>query len=428
MGANFNFKSDYKLTVTMDKLAYNQGEIINGTIAFDFRSDPSKKKNLKITKPIATISMIQIEEIQDRSIPYKKENTIVCQDFNMPQLLNIKNNPDLPVPFQFQVPSNAQPNFEWPHDQYINCSLRSILKIEIKECKAIGQSVIIIRKNPTPLNSPLEIVSKTHKKGIFTGGDVVLKASYHTNTFPIFCKVPFTFTVDFTQSKYKIKGINYVLRRKIVFSDGIGHQIDEFNEDLMEKNIKGNMTKLQTENCSVDLKDPDSIHSKYSMLKLGMAKGLTTGQIMSLMPTFMGTQFCCTYSIKLKAITDTPLISALNSPTLELPIDVFSPLEYNMNNISINADMFPTMDQINSQQQQLPPQQQYGGQMPPQQPYGQIPPQSQPQYPPQQQFPPQQQYPQQIPATKFNTEKNGTSNEPPSPSTPSANNNQYPTF
>ena len=58
MGANFNFKSDYKLIVTMDKLAYNPGEIINGTFSFDFRSDPSKKKKLNINKPNVTISII----------------------------------------------------------------------------------------------------------------------------------------------------------------------------------------------------------------------------------------------------------------------------------------------------------------------------------------------------------------------------------
>ena len=176
MGANLNFLGDYKLIVTMDKLAYNPGEIINGTISFDFGKDSSKKKKIKITKPIATISIVQIEEIRDRTIPYKNEKTIVCQDVNVPQLMNIKNNPDAPIPFQFQVPFDALPNFEWPHEEYINCSLRSILKVDIKECKAQGQSVIIIRKNSTPLSTPLEIVSKTHKKGIFTGGDVVLKA------------------------------------------------------------------------------------------------------------------------------------------------------------------------------------------------------------------------------------------------------------
>ena len=163
----------------------------------------------------------------------------------------------------------------------------------------------------------------------------------------------------------------------------------------MERNIKGNMTKLQTENCSVELKDPIEVQKKYCMKMLGMANGLKPDQLISLMPTFKSSMFQCDYYIKVKAVTDTPLLSAVNSPTLDVPIDVFSPLEYTINNVTINPESFPTMEQVGAQGY---PQQQYEGQVPMQQPYGQPPqtiPPSQPQqqpYPPQQQqYPPQQQ-------------------------------------
>ena len=340
--------------------------------------------------------------MQVRSSPKTKQTIIANQAINIKQLLNINKNPDTMIPFSLQVPLNATPSFEWPHLDYINCNVRSLVQVEIKDCKAIGTSFFVIRKNSTPLSSPLEVIEKTHKKGIFTGGDVLLKASYQTNSFPIYSQVPFTFTVDFSQSKYKIKGINYVLKRHIKFFDSHLELVFEHTDDLMEKNIKGNMTKLQTENCVVELKDPSEVQKHYCMKMLGMANGLKPDQLISLMPSFKFSMFQCDYYIKIKAVTDTPLLSAVNSPTLTLPIDVFSPMEYLINNVTINAESFPSMEQVGAQGY---PQQQYGGQIPMQQPYGQLPqtippspslPQQQPYPPQQQQYPPQQQqYPPQ---------------------------------
>ena len=42
MGANLI--TDYKLHISLDKLAYNPGEIINGTFCFDYGNDQLKKK------------------------------------------------------------------------------------------------------------------------------------------------------------------------------------------------------------------------------------------------------------------------------------------------------------------------------------------------------------------------------------------------
>ena len=414
MGANLT--TDYKLHISLDKLAYNPGEIINGTFCFDYGNDQYKKKNISIRNPAVVLSIITYETMTIRTSPKTKQSILVTQAINIKELLDIKKNPDVIIPFSLQIPFNAMPSFEWPHMDYINCNVRSLVQVEIKDCKAIGTSFFVIRKNSTPLSSPLEVIEKSHKRGIFTGGDVLLKANYQTNSFPIYSQVPFTFTVDFSQSKYKIKGINYVLKRHIKFFDSHRELVSEYTDDLMEKNIKGNMTKLQTENCVVELKDPSEIQKQYCMKMLGMANGLKPDQLISLMPTFKGSMFQCDYYIKIKAVTDTPLLSAVNSPTLNLPIDVFSPVEYIINNVTINPESFPTMDQVGAQgypqqqqysnqypqQQQNPSQEQYGSQIPMQQPYGQPPqiiPPSQPQqqYPPQQQqYPPQQQqYPPQ---------------------------------
>ena len=358
MGANQG--SEYNLRVNLDKLSYFPGEVVNGTFSFDFGGNKNKRNNIKIKNPAVVLSIVQTETMQARTIPKIYQYTLFTQAVNITQLLDIKKNPDAIFTFQIPIPNNAQPNFEWPYQDWISCSLRSLIQVEIKDCKAQGSSFLVIKKNSKPLNSPLEIIEKTHKKGIFTGGDVLLKANYQTNSFPIYSQVPFSFTVDFSKSKYKIKGINYILKRKITMFDSHGGNLYESIEELMEKNIKGNMTKLQTENCLVELKDPEKIYKKYCMRLIAMANGIKPEQLITLLPSYKGSLFKCEYYIKLKAITDTPLISAINSPSIDLPIDVFSPIEYTINNISINPDLFPTMDQINSQNnppQQYPPQQ-----------------------------------------------------------------------
>ena len=48
MGANLI--TDYKLHISLDKLAYNPGEIINGTFCFDYGNDQLKKKKYKYKK------------------------------------------------------------------------------------------------------------------------------------------------------------------------------------------------------------------------------------------------------------------------------------------------------------------------------------------------------------------------------------------
>jgi len=411
MGANV--QAQYKLNVKLDKMTYAPGELLSGSFSFIYDNDKAKKKNIKIKNPAVNISIIQTETIKNNSKPRTKQNSLITQSMNINQLLDINKNPDGIFTFQIQVPLNAQPSFEWPHSEKINASLRSVIQVEIKDIKASGTSFLLIKKNSTPLNSPLEIVEKSHKMGIFTGGDVLLRLNFQTNTFPIYSKVPFQFTIDFSQSKYKIKGVNCTFKRKVKMFDANGSNLQEFIDELEEKNINGNMTKVQTENFLMDLRDPVEVYKKYCMKILGMANGLEPNQLITLMPSFKGSLFSCEYYIKCKAIIDTPILSVVNSPFLYGTIDAFSPFDNDISNVTINPDMLPTMEEIEEQgnlsQQQYPPQQQFPPhqQYPPQQfpPHQQYPPQQiPPQYPPQQippQYPPQQippQYPpQQIP-------------------------------
>jgi len=382
MGGNIQGK--YKLNVKIDKMYYSPGELINGTFAFDYSKEQAKKKNIYIKKPEVTISIIQIEEIKG-SKKLTNQNNLITHNVNIKELLKIKKNPDGIFSFQIQIPLNAQPSFEWPHSEKINASLRTIIQLEIKDVNALGNTPLIIRKNSTPLNTPLEIIEKSHKTGMFSGGDIVLKATFQANSYPVYAEIPFQFTADFSQSKYKIKSINYALERKIKMFDCKGNVINEFIDSLMESKAKGNMDKLQTWKCQVDIRDPIEVHRNYNMKILGMINGLESNQLITFMPNIKGTLFSCEYYIKCKAFTNALFNSSSNSPTLFLPLDIFTSIDSNINKISINSNIYDNMEQDDapnySFHQQITPQ----GLLQEQPPTYVIP-HSQPQNPPQQQF------------------------------------------
>ena len=379
-----NIQAQYKLNIKIEKLSYSPGELLNGTFAIDYSKGQEKKKKIHIKKPVVTITIIQTEAIQS-SKKATSQNNIISQNINIKELLKLKKNPDEIFSFQIQIPLNTQPSFEWPHSEKINASLRTIIQLEIKEINALGITPLIIRKNSTPLNTPLEIIEKSHKTGMFSSGDIVLKATFQANSYPVYAQVPFQFTADFNQSKYKIKGINYALERKIKMFDSKGKVISEFIDSLMESKAQGNMTKLQTENCIIDIRDPIEIHRKYYMKILEMANGLESNQLITLMPSIKATLFSCEYYVKCRVLTDALFTSSSNSPTLFFPLDIFTPIDNNISKISINSNIDANME-IDaapncSLQQQNTPQGFFQGQFP-----SNVIPPSKPQNPPQQQF------------------------------------------
>ena len=141
-----NLQTVYKLKICLDKMTYAPGELINGSFSFDFGNDQVKKNNLRIKNPAVNVSIIQTETIKNNSQPKSKQNTLITQSVNVPQLLDAHKNPDGIFTFQMQVPLNALPSFEWPHTDWIYASLRSIIQVDIPDIKASGSSFLVIKK------------------------------------------------------------------------------------------------------------------------------------------------------------------------------------------------------------------------------------------------------------------------------------------
>ena len=335
--------------INLPKFYFIAGEIINGS--FNLESKKGQKINLKNTNVI--ISFPVVESANCRGNFRQATSTLGSISLNFPQLLEINNNPKIEIPFQIQIPTNAKPSFEWPRDSY-NVSYRNVLKIEIPEIKAVGTTILIIKKLSTPLNTPLNLVEHTQIKGIFSTDDVTLSAKYNTNSFPINSQIPFTFNADFSKSTNLIKEIEFILKRKIRFFDENQKIIKEIIDELQQKNVEGNMTKNQTVNFVADLIDPQEIYNKYCMEKLALSENLNKNEVINLIPNVKASLFECEYYIKVRAITDTPLISAFNSPSMYVPLDVFQ--ADNKNNVNLNNNQI--MYQQTPIQQQLMPQEQ----------------------------------------------------------------------
>ena len=115
MGANL--VTDYKLRVSLDKMTYSPGEIVNGTFSFDFGKDQFKKKNLKIKNPAIAVTIIQTETVQATTQPKSRATTLLSQGIveEFYAKLNNKNSFDVAVA---KKPDNA-------HSLSVECFHRS---------------------------------------------------------------------------------------------------------------------------------------------------------------------------------------------------------------------------------------------------------------------------------------------------------------
>ena len=322
MGAT---NSSIILNVNLPKQTFTPGESINGTFSFDFSK--GIKKKIKLKNPEVIISFSTIESTHKH--PEGLKTTLVSTTISIPELSKINENPQMLIPFQTQIPTNAKPSFEFFRAK-MYASFRTFLKIEIPIIKAEGTIFIIIKKLPNLLNTPLDLVDHTKKKGLFSLDNIAMNLKCHTNSFPIKSQNIFYFSADFSKTKYNLKSVEYTLKREIKFFNE-NKVSEKIIDELQQKKIKGNMEKQKTVNFVVDFIDPQEIYKKYSMDKLYMIEGLKPNDVINLLPNIKTYLFECEYYIKIKAITDTPIISALNSPSMSISLDVFQADNCNMN-------------------------------------------------------------------------------------------------
>ena len=328
----------FSLKINLPKKIYTPGETINGTFYFDFK-EGEKKINLRIPKVI--IYLLTVESTHQH--PEKLKTILASTTLSIPELLEVNNNPNIQFPFQIQIPTCANPSFEWLRaNDNMYANYRNYLSIVIPELKTESANFIVIKKISTPLNSSLDLVEHIHKSGFFSNDDITLNVKYDKNSYPLKSKIPFTFSADFSQSKFNIKSMEFTLKRKIkLFEEN--DILEEIIDELQQKSVQGNMTKNQTENFVANLSDSQEIYKKYYTDKLSKIRGINPSEIINFIPNIKTTLFECEYYIKVKAITDSLLFSSLNPPSMYVPLDVFQSDNYNedLNNSFSLLDLQP---------------------------------------------------------------------------------------
>ena len=342
--------STYMLKINLSKQTFIPGEIINGTFNFELKKG---QKNAILTRTNVILSFLTIEEIYYH-IRKKRESTFGTAVVDFPQLFEVKNNPNIKIPFQIQIPINMQPSFEY-HRHNMDASYRNFLKIQIPEIKAEGTIYINIKKLSTPLNTPLNLVERTHSKTLFSSSDTILNVKYNKNSYAINSQIPFTFSIDFSQAKFNIKELEFTLKRKIKFFDDKRKSLGEEIDELQNQTIPGNKSKEQTENLVAYLNDPQEIYKKYAMNNLSEISGIKPNEAINFIPSMKAVFFECEYYIKVRAKTDANILSGVSTPSLKVPLDVF---QADNSNTNLNVRQSAVYQQIPIDQSYMQPQMQ----------------------------------------------------------------------
>ena len=332
----------FNMQVNLNKFHFYPGETIKGEIKL-FSKDPESNEPQIISNPKLYYALIHKEcwqniEIIDPKNKNKnnpKENNINEDNFDMDNYRqeiifskneinnslknkSIKNN--LTIPFQFKIPINTISSFEYNNSSKIYGYSRIYLDIEIPETLNKKEILIFIQKIPAPLNSELTISKYITKKKlgfIGSGSNINFEGSYPKNAYGFSEICPLNISLDIFGSKENINGINFTLKRKIIFMKNNNKIFNEFIEDLWQYNMKENNLKKNIE-FNLPLIEPDRIikEKKYNFFDINT---INKDNLICLLPSYDGYLIKCHYYILIKISYESLLIK---NPEIEMPIDL----------------------------------------------------------------------------------------------------------
>ena len=171
---NLSKKAKAKVEVSLGSNIILPGEIVNGKINIQ------PKKNSDVThlqNPKIEIGIYQEQNWQsfifseeDKKARSGESNTNIysnqtlnCSEFKDKNFLE-----GITIPFQYKVPEDITPSFEWPYTKLEFASIRNFLTVNIPELSFKTQILLIILKKPNPYESPLKLsVTEERKKLLF---------------------------------------------------------------------------------------------------------------------------------------------------------------------------------------------------------------------------------------------------------------------
>lgn len=328
---NLSKKAKAKVNVTLDTSIILQGDILNGKITIE----PNKNSNVtKLQNPKISIGIFQQQNWQSfifSEEDKKSRNGELNSNIYSNQTLNCSQYKDknfsegITIPFQYKIPEDITPSFEWPHTRYEFASIRNFLSVNIPELSYKKQILLIILKRPDPIGYPLKETKIEERKKLllFGAGPIKVEGSYPKSSYPILGNIPLTVKVDASKSNVLIKEVTVKLKRKLQFYNKNNSKILRSILQNMYEETKSLCNKSEDLLFNIPFKDSNKIEYYMKSSPLG-----ENTEICCLIPNVSTNTINVIYYIKVIAVPDDILAKNIE---LKMSVDFHSKDENQIN-------------------------------------------------------------------------------------------------
>ena len=293
------------LRIELEKILFFNGEPVGGQVILTCSNDIILNDILMNLNIIENWSVDKGSNEKDSEL---KTQTLVTFKLSIGKLLNITTqlislkSGTYNFPFQFSLPQNLQPSFEYPFNDkraYIRYSLIGV--IQSPYVQGSSSTFLIIKSRPSQQNSPLTLTAtgNIHKwLGLIDSGSTVLRVNYPRTDYKVEEKIPLTVEIDNTKGEIKVIQTKIDIIRHVEFR----RKSDNYRKYPME-------SKIIVQNFDTPVKSKEKKSFKFEILfkdpnvkycnYLGILNPFPSiKNIAYLMPTTNGSIISCSYSLK----------------------------------------------------------------------------------------------------------------------------------
>ena len=312
------------VNVSLETSIIFPGEIVNGKINIK----PNQSRDItSLQNPRIDISLSQEQNWQSFIFSEEDKSTRNGESFNnffSNKTLNCieykgKNFSDgMTIPFQYQVPDDITPSFEWPHTRYEFAYVRNFLNINIPELFYKTKILLLILKKPCLLESPLTVTTTEERKKflLFGKGSIIVEGSYPTSSYPILGNIPLTVRIDASSSDVIIKEVTVKLKRKLQFYSKTNLKSTRDILQNMYEEKKKVCSKYEDLHFNIPFKDSNEIEYSMNCSALG-----NNTEVCCLLPNISTNTINVIYYIKIIADPDDLLAKKIE---LKMMVDFYS--------------------------------------------------------------------------------------------------------
>ena len=339
-------KSDM-LTISLNKDYYYEGQTVQGTVTFEPRMDINL---YDIYIRLRSFEYFTSIEENGQRISDVDKHMVIQKSIDIHPILRTQKKESYSLksgsykfPFNFQIPKNTPPSFEFPQNKK-KASLRYIIVAEVSSnsLSPVTEEYFYIKARPK-LTAPQvrnENKCKIKNAGFISRGESVLALLMNNNNFRMGDFINFTAEIDNEKCGVAVKELKVTVQRTVSFKKNQqtfqtkNIIIKKIYPTKVKKNDKGSFHYEDI--CMKDESLKDFCYSREMNPYMNVVSDLN-----ELMPTMCSNLITCEYSLKLSCYLDMAILSK-DKPRIIVPIYVGhqSPREYedekSMENTGVN--------------------------------------------------------------------------------------------